>query len=48
MAAMTKVENFDLSKQQADGNWEVDYSDIRKVPLHGEEVSYPIIMAIWM
>ena len=32
------VENFDLSKQHADGSWKVDYSEYKKgFRLHGEE-----------
>ena len=32
------IENFDQSKQQADGSWEVDYSEYKKgFRLHGEE-----------
>ena len=32
------IDNFDLSKQHADGNWEVDYSGYKKgFRLHGEE-----------
>ena len=32
------IENFDLSKQRADGSWEVDYSEYKKgFRLHGEE-----------
>lgn len=32
------IENFDTSKQHADGNWEVDYSEYKKgFRLHGEE-----------
>ena len=32
------VENFDLSKQRADGSWDIDYSEYKKgFRIHGEE-----------